>query len=178
MHKLTKRNEQTGFTIIEVVLVLAIAGLIFLIVFLALPQLQQSRRDTQRKSDLGLLMSSLETYASNNNGLYPLSLGHWRFLAVFDNTLADPSTGVPYAETFTEQEEINPGWTLVDPSVIPGVGVAFAGNEGGSTPTPPGTIAYSRGAQCNGDTSQATMGNAKVAVMIKLEAGQYCLDNS
>lgn len=43
-HKLNK-----GFTIIEVVLVLAIAGLIFLAVFLALPALQRNQRDTQRK---------------------------------------------------------------------------------------------------------------------------------
>jgi prepilin-type N-terminal cleavage/methylation domain-containing protein len=43
----------SGFTIIEVVLVLAIAGLIFLLVFLALPGLQRSRRDAQRKSDMG-----------------------------------------------------------------------------------------------------------------------------
>ncbi len=38
-----------GFTIIEVVLVLAIAGLIFLMVFIALPALQRAQRDSQRK---------------------------------------------------------------------------------------------------------------------------------
>ena len=42
-------NERGGFTIIEVVLVLAIAGLIFLMVFIALPTLQRSQRDTQRR---------------------------------------------------------------------------------------------------------------------------------
>ena len=40
----TKQKEK-GFTIIEVVLVLAIAGLIFLMVFIALPQLQRSQRN-------------------------------------------------------------------------------------------------------------------------------------
>ena len=47
-------NEGTrgGFTIIEVVLVLAIAGLIFLMVFIAFPALQRSQRDTQRRNDL------------------------------------------------------------------------------------------------------------------------------
>jgi len=64
------RNEK-GFTIIEVVLVLAIAGLIFLVVFLALPQLQRSRRDSQRKSDVGRAVAALESYAGNNNGNYP-----------------------------------------------------------------------------------------------------------
>ena len=35
-------KDAKGFTIIEVALVLAIAGLIFLVVFLALPALQRS----------------------------------------------------------------------------------------------------------------------------------------
>lgn len=48
------RNSKKGFTIIEVVLVLAIGGLIFLMVFIALPALQRSQRDTQRKDDLAL----------------------------------------------------------------------------------------------------------------------------
>ena len=43
-----KKNKK-GFTIIEIVLVLAIAGLIFLMIFVALPALQRSQRDTQRK---------------------------------------------------------------------------------------------------------------------------------
>ena len=45
-------KTKKGFTIIEVVLVLAIAGLIFLMVFVALPQLQSSQRDTQRRQDM------------------------------------------------------------------------------------------------------------------------------
>ena len=40
-------RKQQGFTIIEVVLVLAIAGLIFLMVFIALPTLQRNQRDTR-----------------------------------------------------------------------------------------------------------------------------------
>ena len=44
-----------AFTIIEVVLVLAIAGLIFLMVFIALPALQRNQRDTQRKNDMSRL---------------------------------------------------------------------------------------------------------------------------
>ena len=41
--------KERGFTIIEVVLVLAIAALIFLMVFVALPALQASQRDSARK---------------------------------------------------------------------------------------------------------------------------------
>jgi prepilin-type N-terminal cleavage/methylation domain-containing protein len=40
-------ENKKGFTIIEVVLVLAIAALIFLMVFSALPALQRNQRDTR-----------------------------------------------------------------------------------------------------------------------------------
>ncbi len=64
-----------GFTIIEVVLVLAIAGLIFLMVFIALPALQRSQRDTQRRNDMSALASQITQYQSNNNGKLPSSKG-------------------------------------------------------------------------------------------------------
>lgn len=67
MNALTLKNKK-GFTIIEVVLVLAIAGLIFLMVFLALPALQRSQRDTQRKQDLSRVVAAYSTYKSNNKG--------------------------------------------------------------------------------------------------------------
>ena len=63
-------KETKGFTIIEVVLVLAIAGLIFLMVFIALPALQRSQRDSARKSEVGTVASAITSYQSNNrNGI-------------------------------------------------------------------------------------------------------------
>ncbi len=59
-------NSKKGFTIIEVVLVLAIAGLIFLMVFVALPALQRSQRDTQRRSDLSRVDTALAQYQANH----------------------------------------------------------------------------------------------------------------
>ena len=53
------------FTIIEVVLVLAIAGLIFLAVFLALPALQRSIRDRSRKDSVARTVAMIKTYHSN-----------------------------------------------------------------------------------------------------------------
>lgn len=61
-------NSKQGFTIIEVVLVLAIAGLIFLMVFVALPALQRSQRDTARRNDLARVDTSLVQYQTNNQG--------------------------------------------------------------------------------------------------------------
>ena len=64
-------DPRSGFTIIEVVLVLAIAGLIFLMVFIALPALQRSQRDTQRRDDLARLATAITQYQTNNNNRLP-----------------------------------------------------------------------------------------------------------
>lgn len=66
-------GDPGGFTIIEVVLVLAIAGLIFLMVFIALPSLQRSQRDTQRRNDMANVSSKITQYQTNNNGKLPSS---------------------------------------------------------------------------------------------------------
>lgn len=69
-----KNKMKKGFTIIEVVLVLAIAGLIFLMVFIALPALQRSQKDSQRQNDYSLLSSAITSYSSSNGGrLYKLA---------------------------------------------------------------------------------------------------------
>lgn len=64
-------KSKKGFTIIEVVLVLAIAGLIFLMVFIALPALQRTQRNTQRADDLSRVLTAVNSYQSNNNGKTP-----------------------------------------------------------------------------------------------------------
>ena len=68
-------NGKKGFTIIEVVLVLAIAGLIFLMVFVALPALQRSQRDTQRRQDYADLSAAISSYSTNNNGVLARLVG-------------------------------------------------------------------------------------------------------
>src|SRR3982751_2361307 len=73
LKKLTKKDD--GFTIIEVMIVLAIAGLILLIVFLAIPALQRNSRNTQRKNDSSNLASLISEYESNNGGITPTAFG-------------------------------------------------------------------------------------------------------
>ena len=62
-------KQRKAFTIIEVVLVLAIAGLIFLMVFIALPALQRSQRNTRRRQDLARIATAVNDYPSNNSKL-------------------------------------------------------------------------------------------------------------
>jgi prepilin-type N-terminal cleavage/methylation domain-containing protein len=69
LKKLKNKNE--GFTIIEVMIVLAIAGLIMLIVFLAVPALERTSRNTQRKNDAAAIASAISNYASDNAGGLP-----------------------------------------------------------------------------------------------------------
>lgn len=85
--KMLKKSNQKGFSIIEVLIVLAIAGLIMLIVFLAVPALQRNSRNSQRKSDVTAAIGSLQEAISNNNGKLPSSvsagIGNGKY-AVFD----------------------------------------------------------------------------------------------
>lgn len=70
-----QNSTKKGFTIIEVVLVLAIAGLIFLMVFLALPALQRSQRDTERKQDVAMVVTALHNWKAANRGKGYVALG-------------------------------------------------------------------------------------------------------
>lgn len=66
-----KQGMAQGFTIIEVLIVLAIAGAILLLVFLAVPNLQRSNRNTQRKDDISRVGSTVQEFINNNNGRLP-----------------------------------------------------------------------------------------------------------
>ncbi len=89
--------KKRGFTIIEVVLVLAIAGLIFLMVFIALPALQRSQRNTRRRQDLARISTAFTQYLSSN-GRLPMSDGDARKFDVsfvphyIDENIADSSS--------------------------------------------------------------------------------------
>ena len=69
---LKNRNKANGgFTIIEVLIVLAIAGLILLIVFLAVPALNRNSRNTTAKNDAQNVLGGISEYQGANNGKLP-----------------------------------------------------------------------------------------------------------
>ncbi len=70
--QLRKRKE--GFTIIEVLIVLAIAGLILLVVFLAVPALQRNSRNTAMKNDVQNVVGGISEYQNANSGSMPTSV--------------------------------------------------------------------------------------------------------
>jgi prepilin-type N-terminal cleavage/methylation domain-containing protein len=117
------KNNNKGFTIIEVLIVLAIAGLIMLIVFLAVPALQRNSRNTQRKSDAGALLAAVQEYTSAN-GTAPSAVtlvgtNQWYFCA----TAPCSSTGgVPGKAGYYTTSSASAGATIVttpgtDPTV-------------------------------------------------------------
>jgi prepilin-type N-terminal cleavage/methylation domain-containing protein len=64
----TLKKKEEGFTIIEVLIVLAIAGLIMVIVFLAVPALQRNSRNTQRTNDASRVVAAINECTNNANG--------------------------------------------------------------------------------------------------------------
>jgi prepilin-type N-terminal cleavage/methylation domain-containing protein len=68
---LGKLKNNKGFTIIEVLIVLAIAGLIMLIVFLAVPALQRNARNTTARNEAAVVLGATNEFMTNNNGKLP-----------------------------------------------------------------------------------------------------------
>jgi len=68
--------EGEGFTIIEVMIVLAIAALILLIVFMAVPALQRNNRNLNRKTDVARMATDITTYYGNTGSLPPICDGN------------------------------------------------------------------------------------------------------
>jgi general secretion pathway protein G len=74
------RKKQSGFTFIEVMVVVAIIGILTAIVVANYTAARQNSRDKVRKSDLKSLQLALELYRSQNDGMYPpagCGRGNW-----------------------------------------------------------------------------------------------------
>jgi len=154
------KNKEKGFTIIEVVLVLAIAGLIFLMVFIALPALQRGQRDTQRRNDLSRAQTAVNNYTANNRGALP-----------------NPATDANWNTTIRDQYLKANGDTFTDPA-----GVEYGFKLGSTVPTTfdgtnPG-VYVTTNAACDGENVVTGKGATKVALQMKLEGGGIaCVNN-
>ena len=166
----TETNSQTNpqtnpaFTIIEVVLVLAIAGLIFLMVFIALPALQRNQRDTQRKNDMSRLKTTIDSYKSNNRGNLPWGTDRYGVWSQSDNF------GINYLKA--DQGEFG------DPSSGRyAFGVNYYSIAGGSIystfEAQQSHISISIGFICDGETV-ANAGLSNYAIRYRLEGGGVC----
>jgi prepilin-type N-terminal cleavage/methylation domain-containing protein len=134
LKKLKAERSDQGFTIIEVMIVLAIAGLILLIVFLAVPALQRNARNTTLKSDASAVAAGITEYVSNNNGSQPTTISQ---LAATPSNITVGAAGTSQASA-----KVN-GSTVV--SVAPGM---ITGGVGGNIGN--GTVKVYLGHDCSG----------------------------
>ena len=157
-----------AFTIIEVVLVLAIAGLIFLMVFIALPALQRNQRDAQRKRDIDRLYSAITRYRSNNKNTKYLSLDSYN------------DSGAGFVNSYLKLD----GDSFEDPD---GTAYSFAGsNSSGYTYEGDAYILTDfnhniyifNNTKCDGDKAVSS-DSSNYSISYKLEGGgSYCLSDT
>lgn len=148
-----RKRRAEGFTIIEVLIVLAIAGLILLVVFLAVPALQRNSRNTQRREDAGNILSAVSEYTANNNGNIPAAQAN----------LGSGNTATLGTGSGVNTVPINLGY--YDAS-----NVSVVAYSAGLTTTVD-TITVVRGAMCNGNTVTNTGASARsVAIIYTLES--------
>ena len=169
-HKSQSNNNTNnkGFTIIEVVLVLAIAGLIFLMVFIALPALQRNQRDAQRKRDIDRLYSAITRYRSNNKNTKYLSLDSYNdsgagfvnsYLKLDGDSFEDPD-GTAYSFA----GDSSSGYTYEDDAYIL---TDFNHN-----------IYIFNNTKCDGDKAVSS-DSSNYSISYKLEGGgSYCLSDT
>lgn len=184
-------KSKQGFTIIEVVLVLAIAGLIFLMVFVALPALQRSQRDTARRNDLARVDTSLVQYQTNNQGTHngsnlpqpdswPTASSTFddgcksnsacTFVRNYMNSGTDTTTN-----TFQDPDGTYYGMQIIDFSKTAYPNGFNYVNEKGSQMDH--VVYVLNGAQCNGEVAVESTAR-HFAIVYRLEgAGTYCIDD-
>ncbi len=163
---MNKQLDKKGFTIIEVVLVLAIAGLIFLMVFVALPSLQRGQANSQRQQDLSRISVQLVNSTQSSRGAIPKTQD-----ALFNfvkNYLGKDATNTGVA-----------GGEYVDPSGVPYT-LRFE-----TAPQVLGDIGYYPASECmteganqdNGGVQSAAPRSFALTVALDGQTVPYCVDS-
>ncbi|MBR2725516.1 type II secretion system protein [Candidatus Saccharibacteria bacterium] len=173
-----KNRFHKGFTIIEVSLVIAVAGLIFLMVFVALPGLRTSQRDSQRREDIAKFLEEVKNYQTNNRGALPGGSDPDSLDGV-TNTSSGNTTITKWAGFYKEYL----GDKFIDPDGKPyrlrirtcNSSATECGNLDNATFPNNYTMLVVKQAQCDGTKAKPTGNPRKLAVIYKLEgAGAYC----
>jgi type II secretory pathway pseudopilin PulG len=171
-----------------VVIVLAVVGLIFAIVFAAIPQLKRSTRDNQRRSLALRLKTEIETYAANNEGQYPFGgVGNSQ---VNCNDATGPGASANSCNDWYSHY-VNGKIDISDPTTGLDINVFYnnKANNNDFTPTNnpwnAGNIYIVVGGECNGGSiasgpAGASSNSRDYAMMTALEiSGSWtCVDNT
>lgn len=150
-----KKILSSGFTLVELLIVIAVIGTLAVVVLVAINPVQQlaKTRDTGRKSTTQQLGHSLEAFAVNNNGAYVNEDSAWMTTLVTSGELSSVPGAINYAVT---------GVTACT-SNTPGAGTAGNGycylTTGGASSGQGPIVVYAR-LEATADISRCTALNA------------------
>lgn len=176
LNKMGKKlgHKDGGFTIIEVLIVLAIAGLILAIVLIAIPQLQRNQRNQARRDVVNRIKTEIDAYAGNNNGQIPADAADLN--SVYTRYLDCSGTAAAPTADSCGVDINGPSTGLPMPTSIPGTEL-----QGGelAPATSEDAISYNAEYSCDGENLTSESGSRRVyAMWTTLEGGAtYCVDN-
>lgn len=89
------RKNKTGFTIVELIIVIAVIGVLASISLIAFTNVQNRARDTQRLADIDKLVKNIEIYLVRNDRLPPRSPSapSWAYSHVYPTDYISGITG-------------------------------------------------------------------------------------
>lgn len=189
------KQEKNGFTLIETVLVMGIAGLIMIMAFVALPALMASQRDGERRDDMMLFINRLKSYQANNNrGALPTpndATGLASGVTVTGNNITyGNTTGNTWADfykgyfndTFYDPDGARYNWQIMRCTGTNGNACTNAVLKNvlydGTFKANNHTIYIVVAATCDGINAVASANGRNVAVLYRLERGYVYCTNS
>ena len=84
-----------GFTLVELLVVVAIIGILATIVLSSLSSARERARDARRLSDIATIQNALEMYANDNGGVYPTTSWQGSHTATWANLESILGTTLP-----------------------------------------------------------------------------------
>ena len=152
--------KKRGFTMIEIVLVLGIAGLIMMAIFIILPSVQRNERDTERREDMSIPLKAIKDYQSNNRGALPTDWNSFR-------------------TKYLGSDFIDPDGTTYTLRPTPCNATVNAGDcQDNSKITMDHIIYIIQGAACDGEKAIRVENPRRIAAVYKLEGGGFYCGNS
>lgn len=82
-------RSQRGFSLIELMVVIAIIGILGTFITMNLQGAQAKSRDTKRKADASMIMSAIVMYGADNGGVLPENAGNGFLGNIAGNSLYD-----------------------------------------------------------------------------------------